>query len=278
MGVDTSFRAFNLWINSFLFAQPFVDAMVDAWGIEGGYYLVCYLRDLLAGSCLYWVSAGLVHRYIYHWKVDKLFLQKGRTLPTLAVIQNQMLLAQASLFVYALLPVISEFFIEQSYTLVFYHINEVGWLMYILYLFLYVIFVEVGIYWVHRTLHTNKFLYKWVHSLHHKYNKVEMLTPWCSIAFNPLDGVAQASPYIIGLFFVPVHYFTFLFLFFFTAIWATNIHDAVPADTEPIMGSKYHTIHHTHYHCNFGQFFTLCDAFWGTLRTQDHLKRRGKIT
>ena len=24
-------------------------------------------------------------------------------------------------------------------------------------------------------------------------------------------------------------------------------------DTEPILGSKYHTLHHTHYHYNYGQ-------------------------
>ncbi len=47
------------------------------------------------------------------------------------------------------------------------------------------------IYWMHRTLHTNKFLYKYVHALHHKYNSPETLSPWASIAFNPLDGVLQ---------------------------------------------------------------------------------------
>lgn len=25
------------------------------------------------------------------------------------------------------------------------------------------------------------------------------------------------------------------------------------SDFEPIMGAKYHTVHHTHYHYNFGQ-------------------------
>lgn len=47
------------------------------------------------------------------------------------------------------------------------------------------------IYWMHRTLHTNKFLYKYVHALHHKYNSAETLSPWASIAFNPLDGCLQ---------------------------------------------------------------------------------------
>ena len=29
---------------------------------------------------------------------------------------------------------------------------------------------------------------------------------------------------------------------------------------------RYHTIHHTHYHYNYGQFFVFCDWFWGTLK------------
>jgi lathosterol oxidase len=82
---------------------------------------------------------------------------------------------------------------------------------------------------------------------------------------------------VIGLFVLPVHYYTHVLLIFFSGIWATNIHDAVVspavptsrlclaysrymdvacfqwADFEPIMGAKYHTVHHTHYHYNFGQ-------------------------
>lgn len=80
---------------------------------------------------------------------------------------------------------------------------------------------------MHRKLHTNKFLYKYIHGLHHKYNKHETLTPWASIAFNPIDGMLQASPYVVGLFFIPVHYYTHVFLLFFSGVWATCIHDSV---------------------------------------------------
>uniref|UniRef100_A0A6U4LI48 Fatty acid hydroxylase domain-containing protein n=2 Tax=Phaeomonas parva TaxID=124430 RepID=A0A6U4LI48_9STRA len=136
---------------------------------------------------------------------------------------------------------------------------------------------------MHRTLHTNKFLYKWVHGLHHKYNSHATLSPWASIAFNPLDGIAQASPYVFVMLFVPCHYLTHLIMLFFTGIWATNIHDAIDGDTEPIMGAKYHTIHHTHFSCNYGQIFTFCDQFWGTLKTREDIdklmeKRRAKAS
>ena len=44
---------------------------------------------------------------------------------------------------------------------------------------------------MHRTLHENKFLYKYIHGLHHKYNKPSTLSPWASVAFNPIDGILQ---------------------------------------------------------------------------------------
>ena len=131
---------------------------------------------------------------------------------------------------------------------------------------IYFTLVEIGIYWMHRTLHTNKWMYKHIHMLHHAYNKPETLTPWASIAFHPLDGILQASPYVGALFVVPCHYLTHVFLLFFTAIWATYIHDSMDFNIDPIMGSKYHTVHHTHYIYNYGQIFTFCDRFWGTLR------------
>ena len=91
---------------------------------------------------------------------------------------------------------------------------------------------------MHRTLHTNKFLYNHVHALHHSYNSPETLTPWASIAFNPLDGILQASPYVFWLIFIPCHYLTHVIMLFCTAIWATYIHDTMDGNLEPIMGNK----------------------------------------
>jgi lathosterol oxidase len=180
---------------------------------------------------------------------------------------DQMVVAQSSMFLYAMLPVLSEFVIESKWTRCFYYLEEVGGIVpAIMYFILYIMIVEIGVYWMHRTLHTNKLLYKYIHGLHHKYNKAVTLTPWASIAFNPIDGILQASPYVVGIFLVPVNYYTHILCLFFTGIWATNIHDSVPADSEPFMGAKYHTYHHTHYHYNFGQFFIFCDYFWGTLK------------
>ena len=256
LGAYNPYRDFNRWVNSLFFPSFFQDYMQTRFGEDSGYFLTCYLRDWVAGTMVYWLTAGSWHVVIYRLLGDKIFTSKGRAFPSSETIWNQIKLAQTSMPLYAALPVLSEFLIESGYTKTYFYVEEVGGLgRYCLYLLFYVALVEVGIYWMHRTLHTNKFLYKYVHGLHHQYNKPNTLTPWASVAFNPLDGLLQASPYVLCLFLVPMHYFTHMFLLFFSGVWATNIHDSVWADSEPILGAKYHTLHHTHYHYNYGQVF-----------------------
>ena len=273
------YKEFNIWVNDLFFYYSGLTNIAvlinEKFGEEYGYFVGCYMRDLVAGTAVYWITGFIWHISIYYILGNQLFSKENRDLPTSSIILDQMMLAQFSLFCYAALPLLAEFLIEYNYTKVYFYTEQVGgWGMYVAFLVLYITCVEIGIYWMHRTLHTNKFLYKYVHGLHHKYNKATTLTPWASLAFNPLDGILQASPYVICTLFIPVHYFTHLFLLFFSGIWATNIHDALWGDTEPIMGSKYHTVHHTHYHYNYGQFFIFCDWFWGTLKIPDREKFR----
>ena len=56
----------------------------------------------------------------------------------------------------------------------------------------------------------------------------------------------QASPYTLVMMVVPTHWLTHMVQLFFTAVWATYIHDGLEGDTEPIMGSKYHLGARTH--------------------------------
>jgi Delta7-sterol 5-desaturase len=263
------YREFNTLVNDFLLPKYLVDYTKAVFDEELAYYATCYLRDLICGSLVYWVTAGIWHIFIYHVFVEQIFHQKKRPLPTFATMGDQMRLSQVSLLVYAGLPVLSEWLIESKFTRVYFYVDDYGWMFYCIYFIIYIALVELGIYWMHRTLHDNKFLFKYVHGLHHEYRTAMTLTPWASIAFNPLDGILQASPYVFFLLFVPVHYFTHVFMLFFSGVWATNIHDAVWGDSEPIMGAKYHTKHHTYLKCNYGQFFTFCDSYFGTLIVPD---------
>ena len=75
----------------------------------------------------------------------------------------------------------------------------------------------------------------------------------------------QASPYCVLLFLLPMHFLTHELLLFATAIWTTSIHDTIHLNIMPIMGAGYHTIHHTTYKHNYGQYFVYMDYIFGTL-------------
>ncbi|GAB5357753.1 hypothetical protein AAMO2058_000401500 [Amorphochlora amoebiformis] len=245
-------------------------------GAELGYYFTVYVRNLTAATVLYYMLG-----VFWTWLVSNsesilgMVIFKGGEIKKEGSVLDQIILAQSSIFLYAMLPVLDEFLIESGVTKVYMHVDEIGgFLPYVIMTICYFLLVEVGIYWMHRTLHTNEFLYKYIHKLHHKYNSPDTLSPWASIAFNPLDGILQACPYSIVMLFWPIHYITHFAMLFCTAIWATNIHDTLVGDTEPLMGSKYHTIHHTHYKCNYGQYLVLCDWYWGTLKLPDDDKTK----
>lgn len=195
LGEHNPYKEFNEFVNGHFFnilgANSISDKVNSTFGLETGYYVLCYLRDLVAGTAVYWITAGIWHLIIYNILGNSLFISKGRPYPSKETIMDQMALAQSSIFVYAGLPIISEYLIENKYTRCFFYLGEVGLLPSLLYLVVYIVLVEIGIYWVHRTLHTNKFLYKYIHALHHKYNKSVTMTPWASIAFNPIDGILQ---------------------------------------------------------------------------------------
>ena len=259
-------RNFNAYVNSYFFSPGVAAFVSQRTGLKAAHYLLCYLRNFVGAMIVYYGVGLLFHYHCYiHPRAKRIFAE--RPMPTSEVIWDQIGLAQKSMFLYVVYTTVDEFLIEEGYTQIYSTIDEIGgWFNYIFFTAIYFACVEIGIYWMHRTLHTNKFLYKHIHLRHHKYKTPETLTPWASIAFHPLDGILQACPYTLVMPFVPCHFLTHFGLLFFTAIWATYIHDAMDWNVDPIMGSKYHTVHHTHYMYNFGQVFTFCDRIWGTFR------------
>jgi len=263
-------RNLNAYINSIFLPYSLTQFLAERVTSNAStlHYILCYLRNLLAGILVYYGTAGAFHYFIYvHSSSVKRFENRKR--PTWSTIRHQIILSQKSMFFYVMLPVVDEWLFETFPTPLYYTVQEIGGIVpYTVLLVLYMALVEVGIYWMHRILHTNKFLYKHVHLPHHEYKAPDTLTPWASIAFHPLDGILQACPYVLVALMVPVHYVTHLLLLFFTAIWATYIHDALDWNMMDgfLMGSKYHTVHHTHYVYNYGQWFTVCDRLWGTYR------------
>ncbi|KAJ4831873.1 hypothetical protein Tsubulata_046980 [Turnera subulata] len=223
-----------------------------------------WLRNYIAGTLLYLLSGFLWCFYIYYLKRN-VYVPKD-AIPSNKAMLLQIYVAMKAMPWYCALPTLSEYMIENGWTKCFSSISEVGWFAYAAYLIIYLVFVEFGIYWMHRELHDIKPLYKYLHATHHIYNKQNTLSPFAGLAFHPLDGILQAVPHVIALFIVPTHFLTHIGLLFLEGVWTANIHDCIHGKLWPIMGAGYHTIHHTTYKHNYGHYTIWMDRMFGTLR------------
>ncbi|KAB1671239.1 hypothetical protein ERO13_A07G072300v2 [Gossypium hirsutum] len=228
------------------------------------HFLQTWLRNYLAGTLLYLISGFLWCFYIYYLKRN-VYVPKD-AIPTNKAMLLQIYVAMKAMPWYCALPSLSEYMIENGWTKCYDRVGEVGWLPHLLYLSLYLVFVEFGIYWMHRELHDIKPLYKYLHATHHIYNKQNTLSPFAGLAFHPVDGILQAVPHVIALFIIPTHFTTHVGLLFLEAIWTANIHDCIHGKLWPVMGAGYHTIHHTTYRHNYGHYTIWMDWMLGTLR------------
>jgi lathosterol oxidase len=126
--------------------------------------------------------------------------------------------------------------------------------------------VEVLVYAVHRGLHESRWLYAKLHRAHHEYKTAAHLSPFASMAFSPLDGLAQASPYALVALVLPCHLGVWEVLLFLTGVWSSNIHDTVDGGAPGVLGARHHLLHHTHFRCNYGQYLQVMDRVCGTFR------------
>ncbi|KAL6886883.1 hypothetical protein GGI43DRAFT_272247 [Trichoderma evansii] len=128
---------------------------------------------------------------------------------------------------------------------------------------LFLVFTDFCIYWIHRGLH-HPSIYKGLHKPHHKWI---MPTPYASHAFHPVDGFCQSIPYHIFPFIFPLQKMAYVFLFVFVNFWTIMIHDGEYLTNNPVVnGAACHSLHHSRFEVNYGQFFTAFDRMGGTYR------------
>lgn len=226
--------------------------------------IACWLRNALATYVMYFGAAFAWVYYAYYVWGNELF-KGGASIPSRAAVLEQMKVSCVAIPGYATLPTLAELAIERGFTLVYPRVDGMGVARFAAVFCVYITLVEFGVYWAHRGLHDWATGYRRLHSVHHKYNKENTLSPFASLAFHWLDGWCQGASYCLLLPVVPMHFMTHEVLLFFTGLWTTNIHDCLHARVMPIMGAGYHSIHHTTYKHNYGHYTIYFDALYGTL-------------
>jgi lathosterol oxidase len=157
--------------------------------------------------------------------------------------------------------------LRKGMSLVYYNYDEYGYIYLILSPFIWLFFMDTISYWVHRWFHSNKILYKYVHSQHHSYHPVTSYTT---------SGVSWIENFIFGVlpfhtlfFIIPFHVFIFYFFSIYQFIWFVLIHGDYDIETpRMIMCPKDHLNHHKYVVVNYGTYSLMWDYICGTLRVR----------
>lgn len=119
-------------------------------------------------------------------------------------------------------------------------------------------------YWIHRLLHV-PFLYKHVHSLHHRNVNVG---PWSGMSMHPVEHLLYHSTLLIH-FIVPLHPVHLIFGVVYqgpgAAMTHTGYENLLIKDKRRLaLGTFYHQLHHRYYECNYGNQEMPWDRWFGT--------------
>jgi Delta7-sterol 5-desaturase len=127
----------------------------------------------------------------------------------------------------------------------------------------YFIFVETGVYWIHRLQHQLKgtIMYR-VHLQHHRNYKPTVLDAFDS---HPIDNFLRTLPVHVFPFLIPTHVYFYVMMYICYIIWNVLIHDGIKFSCYGIINdTQQHNYHHSHITCNYGMYTMFWDNLMGT--------------
>ncbi|KAF4975781.1 hypothetical protein FZEAL_7474 [Fusarium zealandicum] len=261
---DSFAQVFPSWTykpaTEFLTLEPSEAAYMSAWDRDNPLRqaLTLYLITWIFGLAVYFIVATLSYIFIF----DKRTFSHPRFIKN--QIRLEMIQANKAMPVMAIITA-PFFLLEVRGYGKLYDTTEQGpglWYNFVQFP-LFLLFTDFCIYWAHRWLH-HPWVYKHLHKAHHKWI---MPTPFASHAFHPLDGFTQSLPYHIFPFIFPLQKMAYVALFIFVNIWSVMIHDGEYLTNNFLVnGAACHSLHHSRFEVNYGQFFTAFDRLGGTYR------------
>lgn len=119
-------------------------------------------------------------------------------------------------------------------------------------------------YWIHRIIHI-PFLYKHVHSLHHRNINVG---PWSGLSMHPVEHAMYLGSVFIHLLVGahPLHIIFHLQYYTLTAVTThTGFQGLLVKDKNRLsLGTFHHQMHHRYFECNYGSLEMPWDKWFGT--------------
>ncbi len=152
-------------------------------------------------------------------------------------------------------------------------------LWFVLALILLPIWSAFHFYWVHRLLHV-PFLYRKVHSLHHRNVNIG---PWSGLSMHPVEHLIFFSAALIH-FVIPAHPLHILFHLQHQALTAASSHtgyeNLLIRDRRRLaLGTFHHQMHHRYFEVNYGNLEMPWDKWFGSFHDgtpEAHSRLKGR--
>jgi methylsterol monooxygenase len=175
-------------------------------------------------------------------------------------------LAIKNFILIAILTTISLYFIGDS----FFSFESIAIWKFAFLFFLMVAIDDVWFYSIHRLMHTNKFLYKKIHSVHHQ---AVPPIPMDFLFAHPIEALGAAFGLILGvlvLIFITgnANIYVLVAYSFYRTMHELEVHSGFQIIPEKYLGfigsSKHHFNHHKYHKGNYASAFTYLDKIFGT--------------
>jgi len=246
------------FIGTYLF-NPLLPISLHAPNYWPTQFLACWLLNYTGAVFFYLSISSMSYYYYYRLNRDRYY---PATLPKdlTPQIRVEIGIAMRSFPIMAIAFSPFTFGVTRGWSKMYYNVEDYGWTYLVFSVVLFLIVTDCVIYWIHLALHT-PFLYNHVHKPHHTYRYT---TPFSSHAFHWADGWAQGIPYYLFVYFFPFHWLVWILMFVFVNFWTIMIHDQVDftGQFKFIQSTGHHTIHHSHFKYNYGQFYILGPMEW----------------
>ncbi|CAN8072820.1 unnamed protein product [Agarophyton chilense] len=224
---------------------------------------------LYSGSLILYFTFASLDYLLYFCVLGRRNLPKGYLKTT--EVGREIFTSVTSLALMAGLSTPIEIMVQLGYSKLYHEASQYGYTYLFISPLLFLLFSDCIIYFVHRGLH-HPAIYKYIHKHHHSFINT---TPFAAFAFHPLDGYAQGIAYQIFIFLLPFHSAVHLISLVVVSWWTINIHDRFTWGIPGVNGAAHHTIHHTTFRSNYGQYTTLWDKLCGTFRDPKQWKKSG---
>lgn len=193
---------------------------------------------------------------------------------TIALFINRSKLAIKNFILISILTTISMYAIGDN----FFVFEKIAVWKFAFLFFVMIALDDVWFYFIHRMMHTNKYLYKKIHSVHH--TTIPPI-PLDYLFVHPLEALVGSIGLIIGVLFLflidgNINFYVVAAYSLYRALHEIAIHSGFQIIPKKYLGfiggAKHHFNHHKFHNGNYASAFTYLDKLFGT-----EVKVRGKV-